>query len=107
MHKKHNLNVTGVTRQLSAGNSVTMNQMVQYVLSCIQPGLQHFTTQLGHSLRDPLAAFKAARLLNLQKVAEMLLTVSEVDDLTSFSLAIVSSAVLSCLEVELFSMLLK
>ena len=30
----------------------SMHQMVQYALSCIQPGLQHFTNQLGFSLRE-------------------------------------------------------
>ena len=55
-------------------------------LSCIQPGLQYFTTQVRNSMRLPLVAFKAARLLNPQKVAEMLPSASDVDDLSSFSL---------------------
>ena len=52
-----------------------------------------------HSLREPLAAFKAARLLNPHKVAEMLPTASDVDDLASFPF--VTSAVLSNLKAEL------
>ncbi len=80
----HHPNVTAVARELSAGNSVATSQMVQYAQGCIQPGLQYFTTQLGSSLRVPLAAFKAARLLNPQKVAEMLPTASDVDELSSF-----------------------
>ena len=99
MHKNRHPNVSGVTRQLSAGNFLAMDQMVQYALSCIQPGLQYFITQLGHSLREPLAAFKAARLLNPQKVAEMLPTASDVDDVASFPF--VTSAVLSDLKAKL------
>ena len=101
MHKNHHPNVTAVAGQLAAGNSVAMNQMVQYALSCIPPGLQYFTTKLGHSLRESLAAFdfKAETLLNSQKFAEMLSTPLEVDDLVSFPFA--TSAVLSHLEVEL------
>ena len=63
VYNNHHPNVTAVARQLSAGNSAVVNQIVQYALSCIQPGLQYFTTQLGHRLREPLTAFKAARLL--------------------------------------------
>ena len=83
-HNNHHPNATAVAWQLSPGNSVAMNQIVQYALSCIQPGLQYFTIQLGHSLRDPLTAFKAARFLNQQKVAEMLPTALDVEDLAFF-----------------------
>ena len=70
-----------------------MNQMVQYALSCMQPSLEYFTAQLGHSLRELLIALKAARFLNPQKIAERLLTASDMDDLASFPF--VTSAVLS------------
>ena len=77
-----------------------MTQMVQYALSCIQPGQQYLTTHaVGESLREPLAAFKAARLLNPHKVAEILATASDVDDLASFPF--VTSVLLSDLKAEL------
>ena len=105
MHNDHHPNVTTVAQHLSAGNSIAMNQMAQYALSCIQPGLQYFTTKLGHSLREPLAGFKAGRLLNAQKVAEMLPTASDVDGLGSFPF--VTSTVLSDLKAELPSYVAK
>ena len=105
MHNNHHPNVTAVARQLSAGNPVVMNLMVQYALSHIQPGLQYFTTQLEHSLRELLTAFEAARPLNSQKVAEILPTASHMDDLASFPF--VTSAVLSDLKAELPSYVAK
>ena len=101
----HHPNVTAIPWHLSSGNSVAMNQMEQYALGCIQPGLQYFTTQLGTSLRVPLAAFKAARLLNPQKVAEMLPTTSDVNELSSFPF--VTSMMLSDLKAELPSYVAK
>ena len=62
-----------------------------------RPAVLHH--QLVHSLREPLAAFKAARLLNPHKVAEMLPTASDVDDLAFFPFG--TSAVLSNLKAEL------
>ena len=101
----HHPNITAVAWQLSAGNSVAMGQMLQYAGSCIKPGLQYFTTQLASSLSMPLAAFKAARLLNPQKVAEMLPTASDVDKLSSFPF--VTSTILSNLKAELPSYVAK
>ena len=80
-----------------------MSQLVQYAISCIQPDLQYFTTQLGSSLKVSLAAFKAERLLNPQKVAEMLPTASNVDELSYFPL----STMLSNLKAELPSYVAK
>ena len=99
INNQHYPSVNAVARQLSAGNSVVMTQLVQYAQSCIQPGLLYFTTQLGSSLKVPLAAFKAARLLNPHKVIEMLPTASDVDQLSAFSF--LTSMVLSNLKAEL------
>ncbi len=101
----HHPNVNAVAQQLSAGNSIVMRQLVQYARNCIQPGLQYFTTQLGSSLKVPLAAFKAARLLSPQKVAEMLPTASDVDQLSSFPF--VTSMMISNLKAELPSYVAK
>ena len=54
VHKNHHSNATEVARQLSAGKLVAMSQMIRYALSCIQPGLLYFTTQLRHSWREIL-----------------------------------------------------
>ena len=54
---------------------------------------------------EPLAAFTTARLLNPQKVAEMLAIASDVDDLASFPF--VTSTVLSNLKIELPSYVVK
>ena len=79
-------NVNAVARQLSAGDPTTMQLLVNYALSCTQPGLQYFAVQLESSLSEPIAAFKAARLVNPQKVAEMMPTATDVDILQSFPL---------------------
>ena len=101
----HHPNVTAVARQLSAGNIASMTQMVQYALNCVQPGEEYFTTQLEGSLKEPVAAFKAARLLNPHKVAEMLPTAIDIDKLSIFPF--VTITMLANLKVELPSYVAK
>ena len=102
----HYPNVIAVARQLSTGNStLTVSHFTQYAQNCIQPGLQYFTTQLGSSLKVPLAAFRAARLLNPQKVAETLPNASAVDELSSFPF--VTTTMLSNFKAELPSYIAK
>ena len=62
-----------------------MQQLVNYALSCTRPGLQYFAAQLESSLSGSLTAtFKAVRIANPQKVAEMMPTAIHVDILHSF-----------------------
>ena len=68
-------------------------------------GEEYFTTQLECSLKVPVAACKAARLLNPQKVAEMLPTAIDVDKLSNFPF--VTITMLANLKVELLSYVAK
>ena len=67
IHSNYYPNVTALARQFSNGNSVAMNQLVQYAHSCVKPGQDYFNVQLQQSLKESLAAFKAARLLSPHK----------------------------------------
>ena len=89
MHNNHHSNVIAVDQQLSAGNSFAMNQLDDTVCTELNPPRPavYFTTQLVHSLIKPLAALKAAKLLNPQKVMEILPAASDADVLASFSFA--------------------
>ena len=60
---------------------------------------------MGHRLREPLVAFKVARLLNPPKVVETLSTATDVHDLVSYPF--LSSAVLSDLKADLPSYVTK
>lgn len=59
-------------------------QMARYAKSCIQPGLDYFEKQLQTSLKVPLSAFKAARLLCPYKVVSLKPTAADVDSLHAF-----------------------
>lgn len=67
IHSNYYPNVTALARQFSNGNSVAMNQLVQYAHGCVKPGQDYFNVQLQQSLKESLAAFKAARLLSPHK----------------------------------------
>lgn len=99
IHSGHYPNVTALAQRFSCGNSVAMNQLIRYAQSCVKPGQQYFTAQLQQSLKGPLAAFKAARILSPHKVTEMQPVVSDVDQLSSFPF--ISSTVLDDLKAEL------
>ena len=99
IHSGHYPNVTALAQRFSCGNSVAMNQLIRYTQSCVKPGQHYFTAQLQQSLKGPLAAFKAARILSPHKVTEMQPVVSDVDQLSSFPF--ISSTVLDDLKAEL------
>ena len=81
----HFPNFTAISTKLSAGNHHLGQQFLQYGRSCIQPGLHYFLNRFRGDLNSSIAAFKAARLIILQKITEMQLVVSAIDALTSFS----------------------
>ena len=55
-----------------------------YARNCVQPGFDYFNQQLTSSLKGPLLAFKAARLLSPQKLHAMQPDATAVDTLTAF-----------------------
>ena len=50
--------INTVARQLSVGNSVAMTEMIQYAMTCVQPGVHYFATQLESNLKEPLLITK-------------------------------------------------
>ena len=60
----HHPNVDAIANQLSGDNANARQQLVNYALSCTQPGIEYFTKQLSASLCGPLKAFKSARLVD-------------------------------------------
>ena len=53
-------NLRAVTSEISSGNSLIESDLVQHAKSCVQPGLNYYFQQLSASMKEPLAAFKAA-----------------------------------------------
>lgn len=62
----------------------------------MQPGLTYFTDQLNASMKQPLAAFKAARLFSPSKVHEMQPDSAAIDSLVTFPFLSNSIAALKC-----------
>ncbi len=58
-------------------------QWVDYANKCVKPGLDYFQRQLGSSLKDPLAAFKSARLFHPSKAYVMQPDAAAIDELCS------------------------
>ena len=80
-------------------------QLKGYAQQCIQPGLDYFNQQLQSSLKDSLAAFKAAHLCNPYKLHQLNPDASSVDQLGSFPF--VTSKEISDLKEELPAYLAK
>ena len=80
----HYPNLAAVASQISSGNPRKENELLQHAKSCVQPGISYFFQQLTTSMREPLAAFKAARLFSPSKLSEMNPSVAALDSLTSF-----------------------
>ena len=59
-------------------------ELIQHAKSCVQPGLTYYFRQLNESMKEPLAAFKAARLFSPYKLHEMKPDSSVIDSLVSF-----------------------
>ncbi len=75
-------NVEAVSRKLSPGNSAAQRRWVTYALQCVEPGLEYFADALNGSLSASMKIFKAARVFNPKKAAEMQPNASVLDCLT-------------------------
>ena len=80
----HYPNLQPVARQVSEGDAQLEQQLIQYAKSSIQPGLDYYFRQLTASMKEPLAAFKAARLFSPSKLHEVRPDAQTIDSLTSF-----------------------
>ena len=80
----HFPNVSAVARQLCPGNAVAQRPWGDYALECVQPGFDYIVHIFGTTLKDAVAAFKAARLFSPHKVQEIQPSASSVDSLTVF-----------------------
>ena len=80
----HYPNLTSVASTLSAGNARMESDLLQHARSCVQPGISYYFQQLITSMKEPLEAFKGARLLSPSKLNEMNPSSDAVDSLASF-----------------------
>ena len=80
-------NLMSVASQISSGDSQMESELVQHAKSCVQPGLTYYFQQISASMRDPLAAFKAARLFSPSKLNELNPSTAAVDSRLVDSLA--------------------
>ena len=72
IHAAHCPNVQAVAKKLEGKlRGVHMPQLLRYAESCVKPDLDYFQQKVDTTLKDALAAFKAARLLSPQKVHSM------------------------------------
>ena len=84
VQQAHYLNLQALTAQLFPESVYVQQQWTRYTISCVQPGLMYFTNQLAASMKEPLAAFKAARLFSPHKVQDMQPSAATVDCLVAF-----------------------
>lgn len=74
-------------------------QLGDYALSCVQPGLDYYRECLAGCMKIPLAAFKAARLFCPFKINEMQPDFADVDNLSV--LPFLDSTAIANLKLEL------
>ena len=73
-----------MARTLALDDEDMKKELIQYAKSCVQPGITYYFNQLTASMKQPLDAFKAARLFCPVKVQQMKPTISAVDTLSVF-----------------------
>ena len=56
-------NLQAIAQNLSGGNSVVVQQLVDNGKACIAPGLQYFHDRFSGELNESVASFKAAATL--------------------------------------------
>lgn len=86
IHVQHYPNLHAVAQKLSGGSSSLEQQLVDYGKACIAPGLQYFHSKFSITgeLGESVAAFKAARLIWPQKMAEMQPNSQDIDAMQAF-----------------------
>ena len=77
-------NLNALASQISSGDSQMEQELILHAKSCVQPGLTYYFRQLNEGMKEPLAAFKAARLFSPYKLHEMKPDSSVIDSLVSF-----------------------
>ena len=91
-------NLAAVACRISLGDAQMESKLLQHAKSCVQPSISYYFQQLSTSMKEPLAAFKAARLFSPFKLSEMNPSVAAIDFLASFPF--LSSANVSSLKAE-------
>ena len=85
IHAAHCPNLQAIAKKLDGKlRGVHPPQMLRYAQSCIRPGLDYFKRKVDTTLKDALAAFKAARLFSPQKLNSMQPTSADIDCLVAF-----------------------
>ena len=84
MHVTHYPNVEAVSERLTATHHHSKQQLLAYSNQCIAPAYKYYSDCLQGCLKEPLQAFKVARLFVPQKVQEMMPDTSSIDSLTAF-----------------------
>lgn len=77
-------NVNSVVMHLALGNSQMEQQLRDHAKSCVQPAMNYYFRQLTESMKEPLFAFKAARLFFPSKVHEKKPSIGAIDSVGTF-----------------------
>ena len=77
-------NLQAVAHTVSFGDSDAEQELIVYAKSCVQPGIAYYFQQLSSSMKEPLEAFKAARLFSPYKLQEMKPSTGAIDAFVSF-----------------------
>ena len=91
-------NLAAVVCRISSGDVQMESELLQHAKSCVQPSISYYFQQLLTSMKEPLAAFKAAKLFSPFKLSEMNPSVAAIDSLASFPF--LSSVNISSLKAE-------
>jgi len=77
-------NVEAIAKRLANGSPTAKQKWIDHAKTCIEPGHNYFKRQLTSSLKVPLQAFKAARLLSPSRLHTMKPDIGDVETLAAF-----------------------
>ena len=72
-------NLEAVACTITSDDDDMKEELIQHAKSCVRPGVTYYFNQLTTSMKQPLDAFKTARLFCPVKVQQMKPTISAVD----------------------------
>ena len=76
-------NLSAVCRDIFPADVANQQQLRDYGLACVQPGLQYFQGKFGSDTIHPVSTFKLARLFSPKVASELQPSAADIDELSA------------------------
>ena len=84
IQSRHYPNVRAVAQESVSGDAAAQQRIIDYAISCMQPGILYFQERFGDDTKHPVNIFKSARLFSPSKLNELRPIAADIDCLSIF-----------------------